>query len=158
MSTPQTTVETDLRAAMKAGDKERVATLRMLLSEVKNERIRRGPEVDEAAFVGRVRKAIKQRHEASEQFTKGDRPELAAKEEREAAILEANARDMAAGQENGLTVAMLDRRPDAKPVNNAYTRRLQLYRAHCVPNRRNLGEITAFEALRRPPGPDFRVS
>jgi uncharacterized protein YqeY len=87
MTTPQTTLEADLKGAMKAGDKERVATLRMLLSEVKNERIRRGSEVDEAAFVGLVRKAIKQRHEASEQFTKGDRPELAAKEEREAVLL-----------------------------------------------------------------------
>jgi uncharacterized protein YqeY len=87
MPTPQQRVEADLKAAMKAGEKERLSTLRMLLAEVKNERIRRGGEVDEAAFAGLVRKAIKQREEASEQYRKGDRPELADKEESEAKLL-----------------------------------------------------------------------
>lgn len=81
---PQQRIEADLKAAMKAGEKERVATLRMLLSEVKNERIRRGGEVDEDAFLQLVRSAIKRRHEAADQFRKGGREESAAKEEREA--------------------------------------------------------------------------
>ena len=89
MATPQETVESDLRAALKAGDKEKLATLRLLLADVKNERIRRGPEVDAETFAGLVRKAIKQRGEAAEQFRAGGRLELAEKEEREAAILEA---------------------------------------------------------------------
>jgi len=72
---------------MKAGEKERLSTLRMLLTEVKNERIRRGGEVDEATFAGLTRKAIKQREEASEQYRKGGRPELADKEESEAELL-----------------------------------------------------------------------
>lgn len=84
MSTPQQRVESDVKAAMKAGDKERLGTLRMLLAEVKNERIRRGGEVDEAGFVALVRKAVKQRHESAEQFRRGGREEQAAKEEREA--------------------------------------------------------------------------
>lgn len=86
---PQRRVEADLTVAMKAREKERVATLRMLLSEVKNERIRRGEAVDEAGFIGLVRKAIKQRHESAEQYEKGDREESAAQERREAEILEA---------------------------------------------------------------------
>jgi hypothetical protein len=89
MTTPQQRVEADLKTAMKAGEKVRLSTLRMLLAEVKNDRIRRGGEVDEAAFAGLVRKAIKQREEASEQYRKGDRPELADKEEGEAKLLAA---------------------------------------------------------------------
>lgn len=87
-TTPQQRIEADLKTAMKAREKERVGTLRMLLTDLKNERIRRGSEVDEAGFMALVRKGIKQREEAAEQFTKGNRPEQAAKERREAEILE----------------------------------------------------------------------
>jgi uncharacterized protein len=87
MSTPQQRVETDLRASMKASDKERTATLRMLLSEVKNEKIAAGAEVDDTRFAALVRKAIKQRHEAAGQFRAGGREESAAQEEREAELL-----------------------------------------------------------------------
>lgn len=86
---PQQRIEGDLKEAMRAGQKERVSTLRLLLSEVKNERIRRGAEVDEAGFVGLVRKGIKQREESAAQYRKGGRPELADKEEAEARLLEA---------------------------------------------------------------------
>lgn len=82
--TPQQTVEADLKAAMRAGDKERVSTLRMLLAELKNERIRGGAEVSEEGFLGLVQKGIKQRQDSAEQYRKGGRAELAAKEEREA--------------------------------------------------------------------------
>jgi hypothetical protein len=84
---PQQRLETDVREAMKGGDKERLSTLRMLLSAVKNERIARGSEVDEAAFASLTRKAIKQREEAAEQYLKGGRPESAEKEEREGKLL-----------------------------------------------------------------------
>jgi uncharacterized protein YqeY len=86
---PQQRIETELKAAMKGGDKLRLQTLRLLLAEIKNERIRRGGEVDEAGFVALVRKAIKQREEAATQYQAGQRQELAAKEESEAAILAA---------------------------------------------------------------------
>ena len=85
--TPQQRIEADLRTAMKAGEKERVGTLRMLLADLNNERIRRGGEVDEEAFLGLVQRGVKQRRESSEQFRAGNRPELADREEREAAIL-----------------------------------------------------------------------
>jgi len=88
-TTPQQRIEADLKAAMKAGDKERLSTLRLLLTEIKNERIRRGAEVDEAGFASLARKAIKQREEAAEQYRKGGRPELAEKEENEAKLLAA---------------------------------------------------------------------
>jgi len=86
-TTPQQRIEADLKTAMKAGEKERLSTLRMLLSEIKNEKIRRLGEVDEAGFVSLVRKAIKQREEAAAQYKTGGREELAAKEESEAKML-----------------------------------------------------------------------
>ncbi|HVT19568.1 MAG TPA: GatB/YqeY domain-containing protein [Thermoanaerobaculia bacterium] len=86
---PQPRIEADLKAALKAGEKEKLQTLRLLLAEIKNERIRRGGEVDEAGFIALLRRAIKQREEAAEQFRKGNREELAAKEGREASILAA---------------------------------------------------------------------
>lgn len=86
-TTPQQRIEADVKAAMKAGDKERLSTLRMLLTELKNERIRRGSDVDEAGFVSIVRKAIKQREDSISQYRSGNREELAAKEEAEAKLL-----------------------------------------------------------------------
>jgi len=88
-TTQQQRIEADVKAAMKAGDKEKLSTLRMLLSEIKNEKIRRIGEVDEAGFVSLVRKAIKQREEAAAQYKAGGRPELEAKEESEAKMLAA---------------------------------------------------------------------
>ena len=86
---PQQRIEADVKTAMKSGEKEKLSTLRMLLTEIKNERIRRGSEVDEAGFVSLVRKAIKQREEAASQYRNGGREELAAKEESEQKILSA---------------------------------------------------------------------
>ncbi len=73
---------------MKARESERVATLRLLLTAIKNEQINNGNEVDEDQFITLVRRAVKQRHEAAEQYKKGGRDELADKELREAASLE----------------------------------------------------------------------
>jgi uncharacterized protein YqeY len=87
MSSSLDAVRNDLKAAMKAGDKERVATLRLLLSNAKNEQIAIHGELDEAAFLKLVRKAIKQRNDSAAVYREGGREELAAKEEREAEIL-----------------------------------------------------------------------
>ena len=87
MSTPQETIQNDLKEALKAKQADRVGTLRLLLSEIKNEKIRAGAEVDDEAFARLVRKAVKQRQDSAEQYRKGDREELAATEEREIEIL-----------------------------------------------------------------------
>jgi uncharacterized protein len=84
---PQQRIEADVKTAMKAGEKEKLSTLRMLLTEIKNERIRKGNDVDEAGFVSLVRKAIKQREDSVSQYRQGNREELAAKEEAEIRIL-----------------------------------------------------------------------
>ena len=85
---PQARLESDLKEAMKARDKERTSTLRMLLAMVKNRRIELGAEVSDAELVALARKAIKQREESVVQYKAGNRPELAKKEEDEIAILQ----------------------------------------------------------------------
>jgi uncharacterized protein YqeY len=88
-TTPQQRIEAEVKAAMKSGEKEKLSTLRMLLTEIKNERIRKGSDVDEDGFVALVRKTIKQREESVAQYRKGGREDLAAKEESEKAMLAA---------------------------------------------------------------------
>lgn len=87
MTSPHDTIGNDIRAALKAGDRERVGTLRMLLNEIDNERIRQRQEVDEKDFLRLVRRAVKQRQESAEQYEQGGRGELAAQERREIEIL-----------------------------------------------------------------------
>ncbi len=89
MATPLERIQDDLKTAMKASDKDRTGLLRMLLAEIKNERIRVIGEVDDDRFLALVRKGVKQRQESAEQFRQGGRLELADKEEREIALLEA---------------------------------------------------------------------
>lgn len=81
-------IEADVKSAMKAGDKVRVSTLRMVSSELKNERIARGEDLDEDAVIGVLAKARKQRLEAEEQYREGGRVDLAEKEAAEAAIIQ----------------------------------------------------------------------
>lgn len=89
MSTPEQQIAADMRDAMKAGDREGTSTLRMLLNEIKNERIRQREEVDEAGLVRVLRRGIKQRTDSATQYESGGREELAAKERREIEILAA---------------------------------------------------------------------
>lgn len=88
MSTPQERVQDDVKTAMKARDKERLSTLRLLLTEIKNERIASGEELDEDAFLTVVKRLVKQRRDSVEQYRNGGREELAAKEEQEITVLE----------------------------------------------------------------------
>ena len=76
-------VKTDLTTAMKAGDKDRVGTLRLVLSELQKD-AKEGPG-DELAVLRRERK---RRLESARAFRDGDRPELADAEEAEAEVIE----------------------------------------------------------------------
>jgi uncharacterized protein YqeY len=87
MTSPQKQIEQQVQAALKARDRDRLDTLRMLLSAIHNERIRTGAEVDEETLWSLARRGIKQRRESSEQFRAGGRDDLADKEDREAEIL-----------------------------------------------------------------------
>lgn len=78
------TVKTDLTTAMKAGEKDRVGTLRLVLSELQKDA--KEGSGDELAVLRRERK---RRLEAAKAFREGDRPELADAEEAEAVVIEA---------------------------------------------------------------------
>jgi hypothetical protein len=82
-------LESDLKEAMKAGQKRRVSTLRLLLANLKNERIQLQREPTAEEVEAAIRRAVKQRREAIEQFAAGGRPELVAAETEELGILEA---------------------------------------------------------------------
>src|SRR5688500_3827860 len=76
-----------MTAAMKAQEKERLSTLRMLQSAIKNEQINTGHELSDEEAMSVIRKAVKQRQDSIEQYTKGNRPELAEKERAEMELL-----------------------------------------------------------------------
>ena len=82
------TISDHLKAAMKAGDTLRRDTLRMLIAAMKNERIERGSDLDEAAVMAVVRRGVKSRKDSAEQYRAADRLDLAEKEESEIAVLE----------------------------------------------------------------------
>ena len=76
-------VRTDITSAMKAGEKQRVGALRMVLSEL--QKAAKDGGSDEVAVLRRERK---RRIEAAEQFRYGGRPELAEQEESEAELID----------------------------------------------------------------------
>ena len=82
-------LQSDMKAAMRSGDKARLTTIRMLIAAIKQREIDDRRELDEAALLQIVEKQIKQRREAAAQFTDAGRGELADKELAEAAVLEA---------------------------------------------------------------------
>ena len=89
MATLTEKVRADLTSAMKAQEKERLSTLRMLQSAIKNEQINIGHELSDEEAMSVIRKAVKQRQDSIEQYTKGNRPELAEKERAEMELLKA---------------------------------------------------------------------
>ena len=66
-------LEADLKLALKAGEKRRVSTLRLLLSALKNERISLQRELTDEEVEAAIRRAVKQRKEAIEQYGLGGR-------------------------------------------------------------------------------------
>jgi len=83
-------VDEDLKTAMKARDELKVSALRMLKAAASNAAIQKGKaDLEDAEVLDVIAKLIKQRQESIEAFTKGNRPELAEKEKKEAAILKA---------------------------------------------------------------------
>ena len=86
----QAQIDQDLTEAMKAKAVERLAVIRMLKAALKNVSIEKGGinfELDDTSAIAIVRKELKKRQDSVESFEKGNRPDLAAKEKSEAAIL-----------------------------------------------------------------------
>ena len=81
-------VHQDMVAAMKQHDAERVSTLRMVKSALRNKEIDQRAPLTDTQAIQVLTTQIKQRKDSVEQFTKGNRPELAAKETAELALTE----------------------------------------------------------------------
>lgn len=81
-------IDGDIKDAMKAGAKDKVSALRMLVAAIKNKQIDKRAPLTDGEVQDTVRSLIKQRRDSIEQFTKGGRQDLADKETAEAAILE----------------------------------------------------------------------
>lgn len=73
----------DITAAMKAGEKEKLSALRMLLSAAKYKEVDLKRELNDEEFQQVASTLIRQRQDSIEQFIKGGRQELADKEQRE---------------------------------------------------------------------------
>lgn len=81
----------DMKEAMKARDEVKVSTIRMLRAAIKNKEIEKGGtsyKLSDKEIMDVIITAIKQRKDSIEQFTKGNRNDLAEKEKKEAEILQ----------------------------------------------------------------------
>ena len=85
-------INADLKEAMKAGEKERVGTLRLINAAIKSADIDARPagkdKIADADILGVLARMIKQRRDSIEQFVAGGRQELADKEAAEIKIIE----------------------------------------------------------------------
>lgn len=81
----------DMKTALKAGEKERLGVIRLMISAMKAadmEPASKG-EIDDAGIIAVMTKMVKQRRDSVEQYTNGGRKDLADKETAEIAIIEA---------------------------------------------------------------------
>jgi uncharacterized protein len=81
-------IQSDLVEAMRAKDELRLSVLRGIKSAIKLKEVEKIRALDESEMIQILQTLVKQRKESIEQFTKGNRPELAAKETKELAIIE----------------------------------------------------------------------
>jgi uncharacterized protein YqeY len=82
-------IAADIITAMKAKEEHRLTTLRMVKSALRSKEIDKREPLTDAEETQILATLLKQRRESVESFTKGDRPELAAKEQAEIAMIEA---------------------------------------------------------------------
>jgi uncharacterized protein YqeY len=78
----------DMKTAMRSGDKERLATVRLALAAIKQREVDERIVLDDSQVLSVLEKMIKQRREAITQFASGGRADLVAKETSEIAVLQ----------------------------------------------------------------------
>jgi len=78
----------DMKTAMRAAEKERLATVRLLLAAIKQREVDERIELDDTQVLAVIEKMIKQRREAIVQFESGGRSDLVAKESAEIGVLQ----------------------------------------------------------------------
>jgi uncharacterized protein YqeY len=88
MSDLVTTVKAEMKAAMKARDKERLATIRLIQAEFKRVEVDERIDIDDSRALSILDKMVKQRRDSSTQYRDAGREELAAKEDAEIAVIQ----------------------------------------------------------------------
>ena len=78
----------DMKASMRAGEKERLATIRLIQAAIKQREVDERISLDDAQVLTVLEKMVKQRKEAITQFEAGGRADLVAKESAELALLQ----------------------------------------------------------------------
>ncbi|MBX2879775.1 MAG: GatB/YqeY domain-containing protein [Granulosicoccus sp.] len=78
----------DIKTAMKAGDKPRLATMRLMSAAIKQKEVDDRVELDEPAVIALFDKLLKQRRESITQYAKAGRDDLVAQEEAEAQLIQ----------------------------------------------------------------------
>jgi uncharacterized protein len=81
-------ISSDIKEAMKAGEKTKVGTLRLINAAIQTAEIEQKAALDDAAVIAVMTKMVKQRRDSIAQYTSGNRPDLAAVEQAEIAIIE----------------------------------------------------------------------
>lgn len=89
MTTLKERITEDMKAAMRAGEKERLGTIRLLQAAIKQREVDERITLDDAQVLAVLEKMVKQRRESIAQFELGDRADLAAKEKSEIELLTA---------------------------------------------------------------------
>lgn len=79
----------DMKTAMRAKEAERLATIRLILAEIKRKEVDEQITLDDAKTLAIIEKMIKQRKDSITQFEAGNRQDLADKERAELAVLAA---------------------------------------------------------------------
>jgi uncharacterized protein len=101
-------IQSDIVVAMKAKDDFRLSVLRMVKAAIQLKEVEKIRKLDDAESIQLLQTILKQRKESIDQFTKGNRPELAEKEKKEALIIEeylpagASAEEMNAAIDKGI--------------------------------------------------------
>ncbi len=81
-------ISEDMKTAMKAGDKERLKVVRLILAAIQQIEIDQRTELDDAAVLGVLDKMVKQRRDSISQFKDGGRQDLADIELQEISVLD----------------------------------------------------------------------
>lgn len=82
-------INDDMKTAMKAREAEKLAAIRLLQAALKQKEVDERVELSDDMILAIIDKMLKQRKDSIEQYTAGNRPDLVAREEYEAAILSA---------------------------------------------------------------------
>ena len=81
-------IKEDMKSAMKAGEKDRLKVVRLIMAAVKQVEVDKRVELDDAGVLAVLNRMVKQRRDSVEQFEKGGREDLATIEREEIAVLQ----------------------------------------------------------------------